>query len=1000
MTVYNKLPLCVNTKMSTIQHKPPGSVYEPPALLPTLVPIAAEQRKVFRDEEGDIWVGFNVSYLPIKLDSRISRVGDAPRPRCYNEKFPYLCAVLLPDALTGDSLECFRRFDVRSVRGQYGLASRQIRSWGMFETLTFRLCQILLSHVNTTLDFSLPIFPFKLGYKRLYSSRETALKRADESRRAFCILFGMATYLIALTPNWMNIARDDGFPQKWLEMLKASPIGNFDVREGRVGAFIDFSDSIAELRRLPGLIRKHVPFWIFWGDGTSYRPPLKDRVDIRIASLFAPTKDEVMEAKTSMDFSSPNHSILSPFRFHANDDWLGNEDLGDEDAVAWAGRGDSARLVSAQISGKPSDIQLRRGWSVNYNLPSVAIYSFVDIQPGQIEEGSRQLPFETPAKFLERQHDEDEAELASMAETERTRLKRSRDGSRITNKSKVYHWEKHAWGYIRRRVARKEFEDYADYPSTQKRFSVVRNEWDICSDFDPDADPPAHVYSASEDDDDDDDLPRLQNPEKPVKLDVKYRNSRQGGLVPTVLKNSRNSTVCGHHSGQHERPTSTSSASEKFYGARSDSCTGSLVHSRSSCLGHAEQRMDDGHIISESDHFVMRDGCALPEEMILSEEHFQEALNRKYYIRPDVVVRMSDDISLDKMLYYRYGLLLRNVDSLVSEAKVDQSSGNAENAWAKTRGILYDVESAIGQFSVQDMLGISQFVERLLEGGPVPSVTLDIHPDNPFGKGVSDVANVLNIHKCCLDRDVYLLRPHEQGFVVALDDASLVVETLRRGFEFLHRGPLDVRDFVKLFAERGSPFRTLRLIQEPRIRLPSSPWDLGYRTLDVPPGAYAYAQYEKMLQAFMLQPRARSALGLGGPVWRAILEVFSPSDTDIISGPSDDVGVFGQCFTLPDGSELWWDALSESDLLFLCGTYKIRKGALSPAVFPLFPALISLQATMTCSIHGGHLQSNGRHLPQTSDTGVPGMSVGLCPDLLTFVEAKLAGFACPNGLKR
>ncbi|KAL5537291.1 hypothetical protein ACEPAF_1114 [Sanghuangporus sanghuang] len=76
----------------------------------------------------------------------------------------------------------------------------------------------------------------------------------------------------------------------------------------------------------------------------------------------------------------------------------------------------------------------------------------------------------------------------------------------------------------------------------------------------------------------------------------------------------------------------------------------------------------------------------------------------------------------------------------------------------------------------------------------------------------------------------------------------------------------------------------------------------------------------------MLQPRARHAIGLGGPVRRSIMEVFS-SDLSMIdlTGPGEDVGTVGRSFVLPNGQTYWEDSLTESELLFLCGTYKVSK---------------------------------------------------------------------------
>ena len=225
------------------------------------------------------------------------------------------------------------------------------------------------------------------------------------------------------------------------------------------------------------------------------------------------------------------------------------------------------------------------------------------------------------------------------------------------------------------------------------------------------------------------------------------------------------------------------------------------------------------------------------------------------------------------------------------------------------------------------MLGITEFVKLLLENCPVPSPVLDVHPDNyhsAVAKKMRHVFRSLNIQKVLLDRSAYLLWPDCLDFAIVFEEPSLVVEVLRHAFSSLH-GQFDVLAVLKQFAKRGSPFRTLRFVKEPGIKMEAMPWDLGYRTLAEEPGAFTYAQYERMLRAFMSQPRARRVLGLGGPVWRAVLEACGFGESAELS-PSQDVCTFGRSFALPDSRRVWEDTLTASDLLFLCGTYKVKKG--------------------------------------------------------------------------
>ncbi|KAL5512115.1 hypothetical protein ACEPAG_3636 [Sanghuangporus baumii] len=810
------------------------------------------------------------------------------KPRFYNERFPYLCAVPKTDALWGFFLEPFRSIDVVPCgNGNFILSPSQIDLWEAFESCTFRLCRGLLQRVNMTLEFSLPIFPCKIGYAGVAPDYSTAMNRARRSQRAFCILFDMATYLIALTPDWKGIGKAEGLPDEFLEGLEHSPIANFTFREGRVGTFIDFSESIAEIRHLPDFIRKHIPFWIFWGDGKSYRIPMHDKVDLRMAEMLRPSYEEVASAKEnngdgnsfqfeSIDSSSvwdyeresPAASIKAPLVANPS---TAPRSVTDNIVTGKLPRSNESNLVSIDHTNKSSH-SINASLTTKANLTPVEPYTgFVLFKPGQVEKGSRQNPFESPEQFWARQHTEDEESLSKMSEADRKRLKNERNGGRITKKSKVFHWEKFSWGYVRRRVSRKELDDYSEYPPSQMRFSVTRNEWDVCSNFDPDASP----SFPDPDSDDSCDFPRLQN--------------STSVSVP-------------------RRPSPDKSAEHRL------------------SLPDADEEEEEGEIL-ESDHFQMHSDAALPSEMVFSQKRFQEALKTRYSIRSEVKVRSLKDVELDRMLYYRYGLLLPNVHlilSLDNESASVVREEQARSSWATTRGILYDIESSTESFTLIEMLGIIQFVRGLLENLPIPSTVLDIHPDNIDSPAVREMRKVsfsLNLQKCTLDGFVYLLRPNDLDFIIAIEQPSLVVELLRRGCltgrELVH--------LLHLFVRRGSPFRTLCFAKEPSIRLDPLTWDLGSRTLDEEPGAYAYAQYEKLLQLFMRQPRARSIFGLGGPVWRAILEVCG-SYEDIPIGPSVDTDVFGRKMSLPNGEALLEEVLTGSELLFLCGTYKVKKG--------------------------------------------------------------------------
>lgn len=509
-------------------------------------------------------------------------------------------------------------------------------------------------------------------------------------------------------------------------------------------------------------------------------------------------------------------------------------------------------------------------------------------------------------------------------------------------------------GRVRRLVKKSEYEDYDYlYATSQKRFSVSRNEWDICSDFDLDAEPPF-------DPDENDEV--LYRPNT-----VSFHNDSHA-----TFQASTNITdpASLHDSGDHGSPhhsnvglyvalprsdridDDSTSCSDKANGSPSSHpdineqlgpagplpknaqpirirgpgqpCTKDPAPTTGSASKgiDVETSCPPDYIITSDNYLDMREKGELPDELILTEQDFEDAVIRRYQLRPELFARRSDSVSLNEMLYYRYGIML---SQMVPAPLSDTPLPKAEEEWAKTRAILYDVESATGHFSMTEMLAITEFVRCRLEDRPVPAPVVDIHPENPECDRLKSVARSLNLPKVHLDRDVYLVQCYG-SFIIGLEDPSLVVEVLRRGMEVISAGDLDVRDVVRLFAERGSPFRILGHAAQRRAAIDRKRWDLGFRTLDDPPTAVSYAQYEQLVRSFLLEPRARAALYLGGPVWRVVSEYLRPAHAEL--GVSEQAGICGREHLLPDGSSLWEDSLTESELLFLCGTYKVRKGEL------------------------------------------------------------------------
>jgi hypothetical protein len=82
-----------------------------------------------------------------------------------------------------------------------------------------------------------------------------------------------------------------------------------------------------------------------------------------------------------------------------------------------------------------------------------------------------------------------------------------------------------------------------------------------------------------------------------------------------------------------------------------------------------------------------------------------------------------------------------------------------------------------------------------------------------------------------------------------------------------------------------------------------------------------------MLRDFFRRPHARAALLRGGLIWHLAKEVLGDTaDSWALMGPSEEIDRVGMRFRIASKTELGDDALSEAELNFISGMYKIYTG--------------------------------------------------------------------------
>jgi hypothetical protein len=137
-------------------------------------------------------------------------------------------------------------------------------------------------------------------------------------------------------------------------------------------------------------------------------------------------------------------------------------------------------------------------------------------------------------------------------------------------------------------------------------------------------------------------------------------------------------------------------------------------------------------------------------------------------------------------------------------------------------------------------------------------------------------------------------------------------------------------EIAKVFLARGTPFSTRIPLRIPKSASHNcSVSMLGWRKKGYQPDRLDYMEYEEQLKAFLHgRPHARAALLKGGLIWRLAKEVLGNSmDEYSLAGPSQSVVEFGDSFPVEaGGQELADDTLSEQELDFICGLYKVYTG--------------------------------------------------------------------------
>jgi hypothetical protein len=290
-----------------------------------------------------------------------------------------------------------------------------------------------------------------------------------ESRDAFVGLMAWISYLFAVYDKvlvdgghgkpdfreWEDILAKGGISQDRVQELKNSEINIFDSSYPRTGVFVDYANTSFH-RTMRICIKYKIPVWVWWGGKEPWTPD-------------AGVRDHL---PTQLEFENAKAVIIAE---HA-----AAEHAAAEQTAAEKRQEEAAKNIWHNINSTPPATQDTRAPKMPIPHP-----------------GSRQKYGETPAQFLKRTKEDRTRCMASEDAAQKQRREareaaqaRHRCPGRSSKAPHVFHWEEDIETGIRMRtqVSRAAVDQFwACYSNKQRVFDWYHNEWDVCTEFDPDA---------------------------------------------------------------------------------------------------------------------------------------------------------------------------------------------------------------------------------------------------------------------------------------------------------------------------------------------------------------------------------------------------------------------------------------------------------------------------------------------------------------------------------
>jgi hypothetical protein len=337
----------------------------------------------------------------------------------------------------------YRNLPIVRSGGWYFLEPQVQQQWWRLEMALRWVANVILSSgaALLSLGFNAGPYPSSYGYTRNHTEERFARYCAMKARDAFVPLMALCTFAISTTKQSIQHQTANHVP-KWVEMLQAE-------QEIHPSWIEDFSHSAAaNLSETVGRIGAFIDVSTY--DMANFTDVII-RANVPIWFYWGNKREN----------PRPHHKSLARFKPHIVD-------------------------VQSNAPLYQPDVA-----PLNIRLPH----------------GSRQRSGETWRMYFEHIMNirADQLLRESAEHKARREQRETKNSSFLTptrNGAPVFYWEEHLTGFrIRTRVPHRDvYEIWGRYANSQKRYDSLVDEWDICTEFDPDAIAPDY------DDDEDDDI--------------------------------------------------------------------------------------------------------------------------------------------------------------------------------------------------------------------------------------------------------------------------------------------------------------------------------------------------------------------------------------------------------------------------------------------------------------------------------------------------------------